>query len=45
VCLELLAGRTPADDTWRTLFARYRAAFEPELGTQEGPPAGFEDHV
>jgi uncharacterized protein YndB with AHSA1/START domain len=44
-CLEHLAGRTPADDAWRANFARYSAAFEPELGPQEGPPPGFQDEV
>ncbi|HEU5429481.1 MAG TPA: SRPBCC domain-containing protein [Actinocrinis sp.] len=29
-------------DGWRRLFALYSAAFEPLLGPQEGPPAGFE---
>lgn len=32
---------TNADDAWRPLFAQYSAAFEPELGLQEGPPPGF----
>lgn len=45
VCLERLAGRTPAHDAWKPLFAQYTAAFEPVLGPQEGPPAGFEDHA
>ncbi len=45
LCLDRLAGRTPAGggDEWRRLFALYRAAFEPSLGPQEGPPAEFED--
>lgn len=30
-------------DDWRRLFALYSAAFEPVLGPQEGPAAGFED--
>jgi uncharacterized protein YndB with AHSA1/START domain len=43
VCLERLAGRTPADSAWKPLFTQYTAAFEPALGPQEGPPKGFED--
>ncbi|MBS2966673.1 SRPBCC domain-containing protein [Actinocrinis puniceicyclus] len=46
VCLDRLARRAPpqneqggADETWQRLFARYRAAFEPVLGPQDGPPA------
>ncbi|NUP47187.1 MAG: ATPase [Catenulispora sp.] len=38
VCLDRLAGRTPAQDAWRAPFERYTAAFTPELGPQEGPP-------
>ena len=45
LCLDRLAGKPPAEGEhdWQPLFARYRAAFEPSLGPQEGPPAGFED--
>lgn len=45
LCLDRLAGHAPAEgrQEWRRLFALYRAAFEPSLGPQEGPPAGFED--
>jgi uncharacterized protein YndB with AHSA1/START domain len=39
VCLERLAGRAVADDAWKTRFDHYVAAFEPELGAQEGPAA------
>ena len=45
VCLERLAGRIAPDDAWRALFTQYTAAFEPVLGAQEGPPAGFDDEV
>ncbi|HEU5333662.1 MAG TPA: SRPBCC domain-containing protein [Actinocrinis sp.] len=45
ICLERLAGTVPPRDAWRRLFRRYTAAFEPELGPQEGPPAGFEDRA
>jgi uncharacterized protein YndB with AHSA1/START domain len=40
-CLDRLAGLEPAPDAWRTHFDAYRAAFEPELGAQEGPPDGY----
>lgn len=40
-CLDRLAGLEPAKDAWQQRFARYSAAFEPELGPQEGPPAGY----
>jgi uncharacterized protein YndB with AHSA1/START domain len=45
VCLELLAGHTPAGDAWKPLFDRYVATFEPALGPQEGPPAGYEGNA
>lgn len=38
-CLDRLAGLDPAPDTWRSRFEVYTAAFEPTIGTQEGPPA------
>lgn len=38
VCLELLAGRRPAADLWRSRFDRYVEALVPPLGPQEGPP-------
>jgi uncharacterized protein YndB with AHSA1/START domain len=41
VCLDRLAGLKPAGDEWRPLFEAYAAAFEPALGPQEGPPAGY----
>jgi uncharacterized protein YndB with AHSA1/START domain len=40
-CLDRLTGAAPAPDAWKTRFARYSAAFEPALGLQEGPPAGY----
>jgi uncharacterized protein YndB with AHSA1/START domain len=40
-CLDRLAGQSPAPDAWKSRFAAYSAAFEPELGPQEGPPAGY----
>lgn len=40
-CLDKLAGLEVADDAWQQRFDRYSAAFEPELGPQEGPPAGY----
>jgi uncharacterized protein YndB with AHSA1/START domain len=40
-CLDHLAGAQPAPGAWQTNFAIYRAAFEPAVGPQEGPPAGY----
>jgi uncharacterized protein YndB with AHSA1/START domain len=40
-CLDRLAGATPAPDAWKHRFAVYSAAFEPAIGPQEGPPAGY----
>jgi uncharacterized protein YndB with AHSA1/START domain len=40
-CLNLLAGSPPAPGAWRARFAAYAAAFSPELGPQQGPPAEF----
>jgi uncharacterized protein YndB with AHSA1/START domain len=40
-CLDRLAGRPTAPDAWRGRFAAYSAAFEPAIGPQEGPPAGY----
>jgi uncharacterized protein YndB with AHSA1/START domain len=41
VCLDRLAGLDPGPDMWRSHFEAYRTAFEPILGTQEGPPPGY----
>jgi uncharacterized protein YndB with AHSA1/START domain len=38
-CLDRMAGLAP--DPWQPRFAAYAAAFEPVLGPQEGPPAGY----
>ena len=40
-CLDRLAGLDPAPDAWQPRFEHYAAAFEPTLGAQEGPPAGY----
>jgi uncharacterized protein YndB with AHSA1/START domain len=40
-CLDRLAGLDPGADAWRPRFEIYAAAFEPTLGPQEGPPAGY----
>jgi uncharacterized protein YndB with AHSA1/START domain len=40
-CLDNLAGQHPEPDAWKQRFAAYSAAFEPTLGHQEGPPAGY----
>ncbi len=41
VCLDRLVGLDPGPDAWRGHFAAYVVAFEPALGPQEGPPAGY----
>jgi uncharacterized protein YndB with AHSA1/START domain len=41
LCLEALLGATSSGD-WKPRFDRYAAAFEPALGTQSGPPPGYE---
>jgi uncharacterized protein YndB with AHSA1/START domain len=41
VCLDNLAGHKPAGVRWKERFAVYTAAFEPSLGPQAGPPAGY----
>jgi uncharacterized protein YndB with AHSA1/START domain len=41
VCLDRLAGLDPGADAWQTRFEAYVAQFEPKLGPQEGPPAGY----
>jgi uncharacterized protein YndB with AHSA1/START domain len=40
-CLDRLSGLDPSPDAWQPRFERYVAAFEPALGPQEGPPAGY----
>jgi hypothetical protein len=40
-CLDRLVGLEPGPDAWRTHFEAYSAAFEPTLGAQQGPPAGY----
>jgi uncharacterized protein YndB with AHSA1/START domain len=40
-CLERLAGGEPAPDAWTQRFDAYAAEFEPVIGPQEGPPAGY----
>jgi uncharacterized protein YndB with AHSA1/START domain len=44
-CLDRLAGLPVEPDAWRRRFAAYSAAFEPEIGPQEGPPADFKGDV
>lgn len=41
-CLDRLMGLPPATDSWRSRFDAYSATFEPALGPQEGPPAGYQ---
>jgi uncharacterized protein YndB with AHSA1/START domain len=40
-CLDRLAGLEPSPDAWQPRFQAYVAAFEPLIGTQEGPPSGY----
>jgi hypothetical protein len=40
-CLDRLAGLDPRPDAWRPRFDAYAAGFEPLLGPQYGPPAGY----
>jgi uncharacterized protein YndB with AHSA1/START domain len=40
-CLDRLEGNLPAKDAWRAHFDELTASFEPVLGAQEGPPAGY----
>jgi uncharacterized protein YndB with AHSA1/START domain len=42
VCLDRLVRGTAGED-WKPRFDRYVATFEPVLGPQEGPPAGYLD--
>jgi uncharacterized protein YndB with AHSA1/START domain len=41
-CLDRLAGLPHDPEAWRRRFAAYSVAFEPILGPQEGPPAGYQ---
>jgi uncharacterized protein YndB with AHSA1/START domain len=41
VCLDRLMGLDPGTNAWRPRFETYVVAFEPKLGPQEGPPAGY----
>jgi uncharacterized protein YndB with AHSA1/START domain len=41
-CLDRLAGRPADAGAWPRRFAAYAAAFEPRIGPQEGPPAGYQ---
>jgi len=40
-CLDRLAGIEPAADAWRLRFSAYTESFEPLIGHQDGPPAGY----
>jgi uncharacterized protein YndB with AHSA1/START domain len=39
-CLDRLAGLEPSGD-WQPRFQAYAARFEPVIGPQAGPPAGY----
>ncbi len=41
LCLDRLAGAQPSQSAWQPRFQVYVAAFEPVVGAQEGPPAGY----
>lgn len=40
-CLDHLEGLEPAPNAWRPRFETYSALFEPVIGPQDGPPAGY----
>jgi hypothetical protein len=40
-CLDRLAGIEPAGGGWQARFDAYASRFEPVIGSQEGPPAGY----
>ena len=40
-CLDRLCRLETKSAAWQVRFDRYREAFEPVLGPQEGPPAGY----
>jgi uncharacterized protein YndB with AHSA1/START domain len=40
-CLDRLAGLPAEPAAWQRRFAAYSAAFESQIGPQEGPPEGY----
>jgi uncharacterized protein YndB with AHSA1/START domain len=40
-CLDRLVGLEPGSDDWLPRFQAYSTRFEPVIGPQEGPPAGY----
>jgi uncharacterized protein YndB with AHSA1/START domain len=40
-CLDRLAGIETSPEDWQPRFQAYAAQFEPVIGPQEGPPAGY----
>lgn len=40
-CLDRLAHVSVKPDTWKVRFRHYQREFEPVLGPQDGPPAGY----
>ena len=40
-CLDRLVGLAPSAEAWRPRFELYVKVFEPLLGPQDGPPAGY----
>jgi len=41
-CLDRLAGLPVEPAAWQRRFAAYSTVFEPQIGPQEGPPAGYQ---
>jgi uncharacterized protein YndB with AHSA1/START domain len=44
-CLDRLAGIDSPADSWSERFAAHAQSFEPLLGHQEGPPAGYKGNL
>jgi uncharacterized protein YndB with AHSA1/START domain len=40
-CLDRLAHLSAKPDAWKIRFGQYQRDFEPVLGPQDGPPAGY----
>jgi uncharacterized protein YndB with AHSA1/START domain len=40
-CLDRLAGIESPSETWSQRFAAHAKSFEPRIGHQDGPPAGY----
>ena len=42
-CLDRLDGATPSGASWHSRFDVYAARYQPVVGPQDGPPAGYKD--